>query len=184
MAFEHPFYFLRHGETDWNKIHKAQGHLDIELNANGRAQAEIAGDILAGQPIERIVSSPLARARDTAVAVAKHHHVEIQFDDGLKECHLGDMQGQPRGSWFAEYWSGDFDPPNGEALDQFSRRVWDAMRRAVAMGPNTLIVAHGGLWIAAHRFTKIEPELMPMPNALPLRISPADDVWHHETLRA
>ena len=184
MAFDYPFYFLRHGETDWNKIKKAQGHLDIELNDAGRAQAERAGELLAGQPLERIVSSPLSRALHTAKAVAKHHQLEIQLDDGLKECHLGDMQGQHRGPWFADYWSGDFNPPNGETFAEFSQRVWDAMRRAVALGPNTLIVAHGGLWIAAHRFTKIEPALMPMPNAVPLFISPANGVWHHQTLHA
>jgi len=182
MAFDHPFYFLRHGETDWNKIGKAQGHLDIELNATGIAQAQRASELLADEPIERIISSPLIRARRTAEAVAKHHHLEIQFDDGLKECHLGDMQGQLRGTWFAEYWSGEFEPPNGETFGEFSERVWNAMKRAVAMGPNTLIVAHGGLWVAAHQFTKIEPALMPMPNAVPLHISPANGVWHHTSV--
>ncbi len=182
MAFEHPFYFLRHGQTEWNKIRKTQGQSDSQLNDTGRAQARRAGELLANEPIERIVASPLSRVRDTAEAVARHHDVEISFDDGLMECHLGDMQEQPHGSWLADYWTHDFHPPNGETFADFSRRVWEAMARAVELGPNTLIVAHGGLWIAAHEFTRIEPGLMPMPNALPLHVMPEDGVWHHRTL--
>lgn len=182
MAFDHPFYFLRHGETSWNKARKTQGQSDSQLNETGRAQAMRAGELLANESIERIVSSPLTRVRHTAEAVAQHHDVEIIFDEGLMECHLGDMQGQPHGPWLAEYWTGEFDPPNGETFSQFSERVWRAMRRAVDLGPNTLIVAHGGLWIAAHEFVKVEPALRPMPNALPLKITPVNNVWHHEIL--
>lgn len=181
-TFVHPFYFLRHGETHWNFARQTQGQLDSQLNENGRNQALNAADILAQQPIERIVASPLSRARDTAQAVASRHGLEITFDDGLKECHLGDLQGQPHGPWLADYWTGDFTPPNGESFDEFSERVWSAMARAVARGPNTLIVAHGGLWIAAHGYTMVRPGLMPMPNALPLRIVPNGDVWQHEIL--
>ncbi len=182
MAFSHPFYFLRHGETGWNKIRKTQGQYDSSLNDKGRQQAQRAGEILASEPIERIVSSPLSRVRHTAEAVARHHDVEITFDDDLKECHLGDMQGQPNGEWLADYWVGDFDPPNGETFRTFANRVWLAMGRAADLGPNTLIVAHGGLWIAAHEFTRVEPGLMPMPNALPLHITPGAGVWHQRIL--
>ncbi len=182
--FEHPFYFLRHGETEWNKARKTQGQLDSQLNETGRAQAQRAGDILSGEPIERIIASPLSRVRHTAEAVARHHDLDIIFDDGLKECHLGEMQGQPHGPWLADYWTGDFDPPNGETFAQFSARVWDAMSRAVAMGPNTLIVAHGGLWIAAHEYTRVEPPLRPMPNALPIHVTPEPDVWRQRVLGA
>ena len=182
MAFAHPFYFLRHGETVWNVSRITQGQHDSQLNETGRAQAERAGELFANEPIERIVASPLSRARHTAEAVAQHHNIELTFDDGLKECHLGDLQGEPHGPWLTEYWTGDFDPPGGETFGEFAQRVWEAMARAVALGPNTLIVAHGGLWIAAHEFTKVEPALRPMPNALPLHVTPRDGVWHQRTL--
>lgn len=183
MAFDHPFYFLRHGETDWNLNKKTQGQIDSHLNATGLSQASLAAEILANEPINRIVSSPLSRVRATAEAVAKKHDVEIFFDDGLKECHLGDMQGQPHGDWLRQYWKGEFDPPNGERFADFAERVWEAMARAVARGPNTLIVAHGGLWIAAHQFVEISPRLMPMPNALPLHIMPKGDQWQQKVLK-
>jgi len=57
MVFEHPFYFLRHGETGWNKEGRTQGQLDSQLNETGLAQAEAAGKALAGEPIERIVAA-------------------------------------------------------------------------------------------------------------------------------
>lgn len=182
MPFNHPFYFLRHGETDWNLFGKTQGQLDSQLNETGRKQAERAGKILAREPIERIVASPLSRVRHTAEAVARHHDVEITFDDELKECHLGDMQGQPHGPWLGKYWTGEFVPPNGERYREFRERVWRAMGRASDLGPNTLIVAHGGLWIAAHDMTRIEPTLRPMPNALPIHIVPGPERWRHRVL--
>ncbi len=177
MAFNHPFYFLRHGETSWNRERMTQGQSDSMLNETGRSQAARAGEILANEPIERIVASPLSRVRDTAQAVADHHNITVEFDEGLMECHLGDMQGKPHGPWLARYWTGEFDPPNGEPFSRFTDRVWEAMARAVAKGPNTLIVAHGGLWIAAHEHIRSDPPLMPMPNALPLHITPQGDVW-------
>jgi probable phosphoglycerate mutase len=177
MAFEHPFYFLRHGETEWNKTGRTQGQLDAPLNDLGHSQAARAAELLRHEPIARIIASPLSRARKTAEAVAAEHEVEINFDDNLMECHLGDHQGEPHGPWLRQYWTGDYDPPNGETLDEFSNRVWKAMERAVALGPNTLIVAHGGLWIAAHRFISIEPSLLRMPNALPVHVTPGADQW-------
>lgn len=180
--FEHPFYFLRHGETSWNKARRTQGQLDSQLNETGRAQVVRAGEILKDAPIERIIASPLSRVRDTAEAVAAHHGLPIEFDEGLKECHLGDHQGEPHGPWLADYWTGAYDPPNGETFAQFHQRVWAAMARAVARGPNTLIVAHGGLWRAAQEYVDIIPALSPMPNALPIRVEPADGRWNQTVL--
>lgn len=182
MDFVHPFYFLRHGETQWNKDRITQGQLDSQLNATGRAQALRAGEILKNEPIARIVASPLSRARHTAEAVAAHHDIEIRFDEGLMECNLGDHQGEPHGDWLPNYWTGDYDPPNGETFHQFCERVWQAMQRAVALGPDTLIVAHGGLWLAAREFVSIEPPLIPMPNALPIHIKPTGKSWHQRVL--
>ncbi|MDD9909651.1 MAG: histidine phosphatase family protein [Ahrensia sp.] len=175
--FEHRFYFLRHGETEWNKTHKTQGQLNSQLNATGRGQAERAAEALKNEPIARIVASPLDRVRDTAQVVARFHNVDLTFDDALMECHLGDHQGQPHGPWLAQYWEGRHDPPNGETFADFVERVWAAMVRAAALGPNTLIVAHGGLWRAAHERVRIRPVVLPMPNALPLRIEPTAAEW-------
>jgi broad specificity phosphatase PhoE len=179
MAFAHPFYFLRHGETHWNRSGTTQGQLDAKLNETGIAQAERAADALAGEPIERIVASPLSRALDTAGAVAARHGLPVDTDEDLMECHLGDHQGEPHGPWLGEFFRGSYAPPGGETFDQFRARVWAAMQRAVAGGPNTLIVAHGGLWIAARTYVAVEPDLPRMPNALPLRVTPEAGRWVH-----
>lgn len=183
-TFTHEFYFLRHGQTDWNLEGRTQGQLDSQLDATGRAQAVRAADILANQPIARIIASPLSRARHTAEAVAARHRLEIQFDDGLKECHLGEHQGHLHGPWLAQYWTGEYDPPGGETFAEFAERVWAAMARASALGPQTLIVAHGGLWRAAEEFIEITPRLSPMPNALPIRVTPEHGRWRQEVLDA
>ena len=179
MAFDHPFYFLRHGETEWNRIGRTQGQLDSQLNDTGRAQAARAGEALADEPIARIVASPLSRTMHTAQAVAAYHDVELTTDDDLMECHLGDHQGGPHGPFLPAFFRGEYDPPNGETFIQFRDRVWAAMQRAVALGPNTLIVAHGGLWIAARQFVTMTPDLDRSPNALPLHVTPRGEVWDH-----
>ena len=179
MAFDHPFYFLRHGETTWNAAGKTQGQLNSPLSDKGREQARAAGEALKAEPIARIVASPLDRAFHTAEAVAAHHGLEIEPDPDLMECHLGDHQGQPRGPWLGEYFRGEYAPPNGETFAQFCERVWAAMQRAVAKGPNTLIVAHGGLWIAARQYVEHTPVLDRMPNALPLLVTPSPKRWEH-----
>ncbi|MFK7942545.1 MAG: histidine phosphatase family protein [Paracoccaceae bacterium] len=180
MSFHHPFYFLRHGETTWNAAGKTQGQLNSPLSDKGREQAVAAGDALKAEPIERIIASPLDRAFHTAEAVAQHHGIEIEPDPELMECHLGDHQGEPHGPWLKEYFRGNYAPPNGETFEQFCARVWAAMQRAVAKGPNTLIVAHGGLWIAARQYVTVAPDLARMPNALPLKVTPSTENWIHE----
>lgn len=182
MTFDHPFYFLRHGETHWNREGRTQGQLDAGLNDLGRAQAARAAEALRGQPIARIVASPLSRAHDTARAAASVLGLEITLDPGLMECHLGDHQGDPHGPWLQDYFRGAYEPPNGERFDEFCARTWAAMQRAVALGPNTLIVAHGGLWISARCYVSVDPDLPRMPNALPLHIVPEGNVWRHSVV--
>ena len=179
MGFEYPFYFLRHGETHWNREGRTQGQLDAQLNELGRAQAARAAQALKGEPIARIVASPLSRALDTARAAAEVLGLDVETDPRLMECHLGDHQGHPHGPWLREYFLGTYMPPNGEPFDAFCARTWAAMERAVAMGPNTLIVAHGGLWVAARRHVAVDPDLSKMPNALPLYIEPEPGRWRH-----
>lgn len=179
MAFDRPFYFLRHGETEWNRTGRTQGQLDAQLNETGRTQAARAAVALAPEPIERIIASPLSRALHTAQAVAEKHDIQVETDDALMECHLGEHQGGPHGPFLPAFFRGEYDPPGGETFVQFRDRVWAAMQRAVARGPNTLIVAHGGLWIAARQFVSMTPDLDRSPNALPLHVTPKGAVWEH-----
>lgn len=178
-AFPHPFYFLRHGETTWNAAHRTQGQLNSTLSDLGRDQARIAGEALKNEPIQRIIASPLNRAYHTAQATAAHHGIEVEVDRDLMECHLGVHQGKPHSDFLPAYFRGEHDPEQGETFHAFTERVWAAMSRAVQRGPGTLIVAHGGLWIAARTKVTVAPDLARMPNALPLAVTPADGHWDH-----
>ena len=182
MTNQNSFYFLRHGQTKWNVEKIVQGQLDSQLNDTGREQAKLAAKVLRNEPIERIICSPLSRTRHTAEAVAEFHDLEIQFDDDLMECHLGDHQGHPQGQWVPEYWKGNYAPPNGETFQQFHSRVWNAMQRAIALGPNTLIVAHGGLWLAAQEYVTLDPAMRLITNALPVAVQPTQDTWKYQVL--
>ncbi|MFN3262609.1 MAG: histidine phosphatase family protein [Pikeienuella sp.] len=181
MKIGHRFWFLRHGETTWNAIGKTQGQLDAPLSDLGRAQAAEAARLLASEPISRIVASPLSRARHTAEAAAEATGAALEFDPDLMECHLGELQGQPRGEFVREYFEGTWNPPGGEPYAAFAARVRAAMMRAVT-GPGVLIVAHGGLWHAACGAASITPRLWPMPNALPIRVTPGPAEWRAEPL--
>ena len=87
------FYFLRHGQTDWNVEGRFQGHTDIALNALGLAQAHDAARLLAGCPVDIIVASPLVRALKTAAIVAERLDKPLFVDSELKERHFGEFEG-------------------------------------------------------------------------------------------
>ena len=91
--FQRSFYFLRHGETDWNRDKRLQGAMDIPLNEAGRQHAASAAELLDGAPIDIIVSSPLARARETAEVVAKKLGKPLYIDERLSERSFGSFSG-------------------------------------------------------------------------------------------
>ncbi len=181
-AFTRPFYFLRHGQSLYNQERRFQGQIQVPLSPLGKEQARLAAGDLAKEPIKRIVSSTLDRAFQTATAVAAEHDLPVETDPGLMECHLGVHQGEPYASWLPDYWAGRFAPEGGEDFWQFRKRVWPAMARAVAGGEDTLIVAHGGLWLAARSLVQMVPDLPKMPNALPLYVEPEGKVWRISVL--
>lgn len=171
--FEHPFLFLRHGETDWNRERRTQGQTDTPLNATGRAQAAAAAEVLRHESIDRIVASPLTRVRDTASAVAAVVSAPISYDPALMEVYLGEMQGAPHDARNIAYWRGEHVPAGGESFPTFCDRVVPAIARAVALGPRTLVVCHGGLWHALCARVAVTPAFE-MPNATPIRVTPTE----------
>jgi broad specificity phosphatase PhoE len=84
---------VRHGETEWNVGEIFRGRIDIDLNETGEKQAELLSEYLSGLKIEAVYSSPLKRALNTAQAIARHHHVEVQIRDGLNDLDFGQWQG-------------------------------------------------------------------------------------------
>jgi len=84
---------VRHGETDWNKAQRLQGHLDIDLNEQGKIQAQLLGKALANEKIDIAYSSDLSRALKTANTITAHHDIPTFIDIQLRERCYGEIQG-------------------------------------------------------------------------------------------
>ena len=177
-----PYWYLRHGETDWNAQGRSQGRTDIPLNQTGIRQAEAAGLLLAKHwhdhaPIVRIVSSPLIRARRTAEIVADQlaangaPRLEVALDDGLKEVCFGDEEGKPMGSWYDSWIAGDYTPPNGESFADLRERAVSAVNRALEKDGVPLIVCHGAMFRALRSAMHLKPNVR-LPNATPMWAEP------------
>ena len=160
--------FIRHGETDWNRIKRIQGHIDIPLAVTGIAQAgQLAQRLLleseAGAKIDAVYSSDLLRAQQTAKPFADALGLSLNLNVGLRERLYGDFQGHDseeiRAKYPTEYavWQRhdpDFAPPGGESQRAFSRRVLAAVESIVVEHPGNRIacVAHGGVLDCIYRF--------------------------------
>ena len=114
----HPvaFWYLRHGETDWNAQNLSQGNVDIPLNETGLAQARSASLMLRNRGITSIISSPLSRAKVTADIAAAQLGLPVQVDDGLKEVAFGIMEGKPMSEWFQPWIDGLLTPGRRRTL--------------------------------------------------------------------
>ncbi len=172
-----PFWFLRHGETDYNAAGLSQGALDISLNATGRAQAAAAGPMLAGQGITTIICSPMQRTRETADIVNDFLNLPVSYEAGLREVVFGGMEGKPLYPWFSEWLEGRYTPEGAETFFEVLARVEDAMERVLSgrQGP-LLIVAHGGIFRALRDLMRL-PKQGLTPNAVPMFCVPEDDGW-------
>jgi broad specificity phosphatase PhoE len=140
--------FVRHGFTDWNIDGRFQGQLDIPLNATGRAQAQMLRDHLATQTFDRIYTSPLQRAAETARIVAGERMVLTDWR--IAEIHHGDWQGKTRqeiASRWPEAWEQWNKTPlqvtsrGGESPELIRHRVQDFLRSVA--GETVLCVSHG-----------------------------------------
>jgi 2,3-bisphosphoglycerate-dependent phosphoglycerate mutase len=159
------FVFIRHGETDWNRQQRWQGHADIPLNETGLAQAARLGERLAGERADVLVSSDLSRARQTAQPLAEVWRIAPELDSGFREQSFGLLEGLDAPTIKArhpELWlhwlehRADFAPPGGESLNQFHARVIAAVRATADRhaGRALVVVTHGGvldmLWRTVH----------------------------------
>jgi len=174
-----PFWFLRHGETDYNAAGLSQGALDISLNETGRAQARAAGPLLAGQGILSFVSSPMVRTRETTEIVNDFLRLDVAFEPSLREVVFGGMEGKPLLPWFSEWLEGSYTPPGAESFEDVSARVEGAMARLLALPGPLLIVAHGGVFRALSDLMGL-PKQGLTPNAVPLYCAPEGDGWKVE----
>ena len=142
-----PFYFIRHGETDWNRRNIIMGSKDIPLNELGFKQAHEASRILKNENFEVIVSSPRIRAQQTAEIIAKKTNKPIVFEEGLTEIVWGEAEGttfDPTKSIFDDA----HRPRGAETFLAFQGRVVKTIASVLLMKKLPLIVSHGGVFKA------------------------------------
>ena len=151
---------VRHGESEANRKRVFAGQTDSPLTAAGREQARAVAQALAAEPIARVISSDLSRARETAEAIASPRGLPVEATPALREWDVGDLVGLDRDGTVRRY--GDvrrfFEPgsrvPGGESFEEVVTRVTRFVDGIVpaAIGRTVCLVAHGmtNRIIAAH----------------------------------
>ncbi len=148
-------YLIRHGETDWNRLGRIQGHLDTPLNMLGITQAQAVAEHLPNLDYHALYSSDLRRSVDTAAFLAQRTGLHIHTKSCLRERDLGVLQGvvmaeaDTQQLEILEKYTSDVDYiiPQGESSRQFMQRCLDCMTALAQQhsGENILVVTHGGV---------------------------------------
>jgi 2,3-bisphosphoglycerate-dependent phosphoglycerate mutase len=149
----------RHGESDWNRERRWQGHADRPLTQRGREQARALAERLSDIRLDAVYSSDLLRARATAEAVASPRGLSIRTDPDLREVDVGSWSGVTREEAQVRF-PGDYERwlaggpgwRDGESYEAMSERVLHSVRRIVEAHPDgrVLVVSHGGPIRAVH----------------------------------
>lgn len=169
------FFYLRHGETDWNLKGLAQGTKDIPLNGTGRRQARDAAASAVGLGIQRIVASPLSRAAETAQAVGQAIGIEPELNPALMECSWGEREGQTLDPWFKDWLDGRLIIPGADVLADFVDRATVTIAEIVATDDRpTLIVAHGVVYRGIQKV--LGWDQVTIPNGVILEHKPDEEV--------
>ena len=146
-------FLFRHGETDWNREGRLQGHIDTPLNATGLAQAHALGKSLRRHRLDAVLSSDLSRARTTAQIVAMAIRVPLFIETGLRETNVGAAEGllwaeaKTRfGKGLTQRWYSDGDVafPGGETGIATRARGLAGLRRFTAARP------YGRIGVSTH----------------------------------
>jgi broad specificity phosphatase PhoE len=166
------FYFLRHGQTDWNVEGRFQGHTDKPLTELGVSQAHLAAQALANCPVDMLVTSPLMRALHTAAIVAEHLDRPLFVDGELKERHFGSFEGLVVNDVKRQFGLQPHErlvrhlPPDAEQWHETGARTVRVIGKWLDRHPDSslLFVAHSGLFDALHELlfgSRIEPKHVP-----------------------
>ncbi|MDI7186887.1 histidine phosphatase family protein [Leptospira santarosai] len=151
-------YVFRHGETDWNKEGRLQGHLEVPITAKGERQAKSIASILENKGVEILLSSDLKRAKKTSAIVSEILGLDPIFDSDFREVFLGEGQGKLIsevdfyfGKSFWEKWNNQdsaYDKlhfPNGESKQETDLRIRSSLIRITELFSDRVIAlcTHG-----------------------------------------
>ncbi|AUH50297.1 histidine phosphatase family protein [Chromobacterium sp. ATCC 53434] len=188
------FCLVRHGETDWNREHRLQGHTDIPLNHTGLEQAsQLSHAFLPGRDrFDALYVSDLIRTRQTAAPLQTRLQLDAHYSAQLRERHMGALQGLsyaeaadriPEVYRLHQTRDPDYDLDGGESLHRFRARILDGMASIAALHPgqNVLVVTHGGVLDIMYRAATAKPLAdkrdFPIPNAALNWLDHQDGNW-------
>mgnify|MGYP001578796940 CR=1 FL=1 len=183
------FIAIRHGETEWNRESRFQGHLNSVLNGEGMAQAQALGVRLARERFDLLLSSDLGRALQTASAIAMRTGHEIVVEPRLRERRMGIFQGLTPAQVQARYpedyerfrsHDPDYVIPDGESMRQlFERSVACFSELAQRHAGLTLAtVTHGGVLAMLYRHATAMP--LEQPRDFPLHNTGVNRFRHRQ----
>lgn len=147
---------MRHGRTAWNARRRFQGHTDVPLDDEGRAQAAALATLLRDERVDAAVASDLVRAAETARIVLGARDVGLRLDPGWREMRFGDWEGLTWDEIVAAHPELDpanetapraYTPANGESFDELCARVDAAVERVTAALDDdgvVLVATHAG----------------------------------------
>lgn len=150
----HQVYFVRHGETVWNVENKICGATESPLTERGREQARAIGRELrarmdAGElKLDRMLCSPLNRARDTAEEIASILELPLSVDVRLREQNFGKWEGTARdGEGFQRAKENFIDSfGGGESMMRVAQRIYNLLDELREEKETSyLLVAHNGI---------------------------------------
>ncbi|WP_426241741.1 histidine phosphatase family protein [Nocardioides sp. LHG3406-4] len=189
------YYLVRHGESEWNVRRLTQGQTPHpRLTDVGRDHARAATEILAAdlttreERIERLVTSDLARAVETAEIIGAGLGVVAQPDSRLREQGLGRLEGRGYDETWAVAAEHDWSDPTlpvagGESVAALHTRI-GAVLAEVGSGPTTVLVSHGdAIRAALAQVAGLSPVTAPwvtVPNGAVFRVH-ADGGWEQLT---
>ena len=143
-------YFVRHGETVWNVENKICGATDSPLTEYGHKQAQETGENILSQGIEadKILYSPLSRAKDTALHIARITGIDAMEEPRLFEQRFGKWEGTARnGEGFKEaktHFADNYE--GGESMLKVAHRVYSLLDEITDQDDKTyILVAHNGI---------------------------------------
>jgi probable phosphoglycerate mutase len=194
-AIDTTLVLVRHGETEWNRQGRIQGHTDSNLTSIGIDQAEAIAVRLAAEAFDRLVSSDLGRAHHTARLIAKHVALEVYTDAHFRERGFGIAEGKTYAEIDREFpgmfsrirdAAPEFAAPGRESLRQFHERVSSILNKYAVMhaGKSVLVVTHGGVLGAIYRWLTDLPiasrHKIDIPNAGYNRLRHDGNTWRIE----
>ena len=177
-------YFVRHGSTDWNenvnaqgvKEPKCQGRADLDINEKGMLQAEQTAQLLKNVKFDRVICSPLKRARHT-LQIIYHGDIPIEIDERVIERDFGEYEGLTRAEFdFDGFWNINSNQKfeRAESIKDVETRVFSLLNELKENpNKNILIVSHGGVGCVLMSYFKGVPEdgnylSFEIPNGKPL----------------